>query len=43
MSQWSFVLAAYAATGAGTVALVIASWRAAARAEREAETIARPR
>ena len=43
MNQWPFVLAAYAATGAGTLALVIASWRAAARAEREADMIASSR
>ncbi len=43
MSQWPFVLAAYAATGVATLALVAASWRAAARAERDAESIARPR
>ena len=41
MSQWPFVLLAYGATIAGTAALVAASWRAAARAEREAEAITR--
>ena len=43
MNQWPFVLAAYAATSLGTLALLVGSWRAAARAERSADAVAKPR
>jgi hypothetical protein len=36
MNHWPFILAAYALTAAGTIALVLWSWAAMRRAEREA-------
>ena len=37
MSEWSFVLAAYGLTLAGTAALILTSWRAMRHAERAAQ------
>ena len=41
MSQWSFVLAAYAVTALATIVLVVASWRAMRRAEAAADAVRR--
>jgi len=41
MSQWTYVLAAYALTLAGTLWLVTTSWADARRAERDAEALER--
>ncbi len=41
MTQWNFVLAAYAITALATIALLVASWRAMRRAEAGAETLRR--
>ncbi len=43
MSHWPFILGAYALTVLGTLTLVLWSWAAMRRAEREAETIGRDR
>ena len=39
MSHWGFILGAYAVTVAGTIALVLASWAAMRRAERQADAL----
>jgi hypothetical protein len=39
MNHWPFIIAAYAITGVGTVALTWASWRAMRRAERKADKL----
>ena len=43
MSHWPFILAAYAVTAAGMLALLFWSWTAMRRAEAEAERIGRDR
>ena len=43
MNHWPFILAAYGLTVAGALALVLASWAAMRRAERQAERIGRER
>ena len=43
MSHWPYILAAYAVAVAATAALVLASWAAMRRAEREAERLGRER
>ena len=40
MQQWTFVIAAYAVTLLGTVAVSWLSWRAMRRAEAQAEQLA---
>jgi len=37
--QWDFVIAAYAVTALGTLALIVHSWLAMRRAERRAEAL----
>ena len=39
MNQWPFIIAAYAVTLAGTVALVAWSWLSMRRAEKAVETL----
>jgi hypothetical protein len=39
MSHWGFIIAAYAVTATGTIAMVWASWRAMRRAERDVEEL----
>ncbi|WHO37126.1 hypothetical protein PMI04_011110 [Sphingobium sp. AP49] len=39
MNQWAFVIAAYAVTAIGTVAVCLASWRAMRVAEARAERL----
>ena len=41
MNQWPFVIAAYAVTGLGTAALLLASFVRMRRAERAAEGLRR--
>jgi hypothetical protein len=41
MSQWPFVIAAYAVAGAGTIWLTLASYLAMRQAERAAEALRR--
>lgn len=41
MSQWTYVLAAYALSLAGTAWLLATSWAAARRAERDADALDR--
>ena len=43
MNHWPFIIAAYACTGVGTLALVAASLLAMRRAEAEAEALRRDR
>jgi hypothetical protein len=43
MNAWPFIVAAYALTLVGTVALVALSWRAMRRAEAEADALGRGR
>jgi hypothetical protein len=43
MNHWPFIIAAYAVTAAGTLALLLRSWSAMRRAEAEAERIGRER
>jgi uncharacterized integral membrane protein len=43
VSHWPFILGAYAATAAGTLALLLSSSAAMRRAEREAERLGRDR
>ena len=41
MSQWPFVIAAYAVAGFGTLALTLASYAAMRKAERAVESLKR--
>jgi len=43
MSHWPFIIAAYAATIIGTLAVTWTSWSAMRRAERDAEALRRER
>jgi hypothetical protein len=43
MSHWGFVVAAYAATGLGTLGLTLWSWATMRSAEREADELRRER
>ena len=43
MNHWPFILSAYGVTALATVALLIRSWSAMRRSEREAERIGRER
>ena len=43
MDHWPFILAAYAATGLATLALVAQSWLAMRRAEKAAAELGRER
>ncbi|MEI9928181.1 MAG: hypothetical protein WDN44_11395 [Sphingomonas sp.] len=43
MNPWPFVIAAYAVTAAGALALALLSWRAMRRAEAAAESLRKPR
>ncbi|MGF1549493.1 MAG: heme exporter protein CcmD [Sphingomonadaceae bacterium] len=43
MNHWPFIAGAYAVAIVGTLLLVLASYRAMRRAEREAETVKRGR
>ncbi len=41
MTQWSFVLGAYAVTALATIVLIALSWRAMRRAEAAADAVPR--
>ena len=43
MNHWPFIIAAYALTVAGTLALTLWSWSAMRRAEAEAEAVRQER
>ena len=43
MNHWPFIVGAYALTGLGTLALLVASYAAMRRAEREAEKLGHDR
>jgi Heme exporter protein D (CcmD) len=39
MNHWAFVIAAYAVTGIGTLALMLWAWRSMRSAEQQADSI----
>ena len=43
MSPWPFVIAAYAATGLGTLGLLVWAWTSMRSAERHADSLKRDR